>query len=144
MDVSVFFLLIFTVSFQTFAEDCSRGDLDPRFCDRNGDMVADASSEGERSLNPRVLIFAYTPVEDPAVYRDVWSEFLDHLSGITGLRVVFSLFNPMRRKLKRCDQVGSMWPGLIQARHHWLSTVQDLSLSLSWRVLMAAMVTRWK
>ena len=52
-------------------------------------MVADASSEGERSLNPRVLIFAYTPVEDPAVYRDVWSEFLDHLSGITGLRVVF-------------------------------------------------------
>lgn len=66
---------------------CPRGDLDPRFCDRDGDLVADRPEQG--LLRPRALIFAYTPVEDPAVYREVWSEFLDHMSRITGMRVVF-------------------------------------------------------
>ena len=30
------------------------------------------------------LIFAYTPVEDPEVYRKVWDEFLAHLTKTTG------------------------------------------------------------
>ena len=67
---------------------CNRGDLDSRYCDRDGDMVADAPEDGA-FLHPRALIFAYTPVEDPAIYRQVWSEFLDHLSRVTGMRVVF-------------------------------------------------------
>jgi len=35
------------------------------------------------------LIFAYTPVEDPAVYKAAWSDFLTHLESETGKSVVF-------------------------------------------------------
>jgi phosphonate transport system substrate-binding protein len=35
------------------------------------------------------LVFAYTPVEDPAVYAPVWAPFLDHLSKVTGKKVQF-------------------------------------------------------
>ena len=35
------------------------------------------------------MIFAYTPVEDPAVYKTAWSDFLDHLKAETGKDVVF-------------------------------------------------------
>ena len=37
----------------------------------------------------RTLIFAYTPVEDPAVYAKVWDGFLKHLEKTTGKRVQF-------------------------------------------------------
>jgi phosphonate transport system substrate-binding protein len=70
------------------AGECNRGDLDVRFCDRNGDLVADEPDDGNY-LRPHALIFAYTPVEDPAIYRQVWSEFLHHLAAVTGMRVVF-------------------------------------------------------
>ncbi|MFG1283640.1 phosphate/phosphite/phosphonate ABC transporter substrate-binding protein [Xanthobacter autotrophicus] len=63
--------------------------LDPRFTDTNGDMVADAPSDPAKQLDPDTLIFAYTPVEDPAVYAKVWAEFLDHLAKVTGKKVQF-------------------------------------------------------
>ncbi|HJO85959.1 MAG TPA: phosphate/phosphite/phosphonate ABC transporter substrate-binding protein, partial [Rhodospirillales bacterium] len=47
---------------------CSnRGDLDKRFCDANGDLVADTPTDASKLLNPSTLVFSYTPVEDPAV-----------------------------------------------------------------------------
>lgn len=69
--------------------DCPRGDLDQRFCDRDGDMVADVPTDAKQWTNPSVLIFAYTPVEDPEVYRKVYDGFLDHLSKATGKKVQF-------------------------------------------------------
>ncbi len=60
--------------------------LDARFKDADGDMVADTPAE---TIDPSVLIFAYTPVEDPAVYAKVWDGFLAHLSKTTGKRVQF-------------------------------------------------------
>jgi phosphonate transport system substrate-binding protein len=69
--------------------ECPRGDLDSRYCDRDGDLVADPPSDASRQVDPRILVFAYTPVEDPAVYRTVWREFLDHLAEKTGKRVQF-------------------------------------------------------
>ncbi|MFG1225250.1 phosphate/phosphite/phosphonate ABC transporter substrate-binding protein [Xanthobacter autotrophicus DSM 597] len=63
--------------------------LDPRFTDTNGDMVADTPSDPAKQLDPDTLIFAYTPVEDPAVYAKVWAEFLDHLAKVTGKKVQF-------------------------------------------------------
>lgn len=63
--------------------------LDPRFTDANGDMVADAPADPAKQLDPDTLIFAYTPVEDPAVYAKVWQEFLDHLAQTTGKKVQF-------------------------------------------------------
>ena len=40
-------------------------------------------------VNPSTLIFAYTPVEDPAVYAKVWDGFIKHLEKVTGKKVVF-------------------------------------------------------
>jgi len=70
-------------------ENCPRGQLDQRFCDRNDDMVADAPTDARRLLDPPTLIFAYTPVEDPEVYRKVWDGFLAHMAKVTGKRVQF-------------------------------------------------------
>ena len=59
--------------------DCPRGDLDKRFCDADGDMIADTPTDVSKQIDPDTLIFAYTPVEDPAVYKTAWADFLDHL-----------------------------------------------------------------
>jgi len=71
------------------AEDCPRGDLDKAYCDRDGDMVADAPTDPKQLVNPPTLIFAYTPVEDPAVYAKVWDGFVKHMEKVTAKKVVF-------------------------------------------------------
>ena len=71
------------------AQDCPRGTLDERFCDANGDLVADTPTDESMLLDPDTLIFAFTPVEDPAVYKEAWSDFLTHLEKETGKDVVF-------------------------------------------------------
>jgi phosphonate transport system substrate-binding protein len=68
---------------------CARGALDARFCDENGDLVADAPKDSKQWVDPSVLIFAYTPVEDPAVYAKVWEGFLRHMEKVTGKKVQF-------------------------------------------------------
>jgi len=70
-------------------QDCPRGALDARFCDADGDLVADTPSDAGKLVDPPVLIFAYTPVEDPAVYAKVWDGFLAHMQKLTGKRVQF-------------------------------------------------------
>lgn len=69
--------------------DCPRGALDQRFCDRDGDMVADIPTDAKQQTNPATLIFAYTPVEDPEVYRKVYDDFLAHIAKLTGKKVQF-------------------------------------------------------
>ena len=71
------------------AQDCPRGDLDKAYCDRNGDLVADLPTDPKQIVNPSVLIFAYTPTEDPAVYQKAWDGFIKHMEKVTGKRVVF-------------------------------------------------------
>ncbi len=71
------------------AEDCERGTLDSRYCDRNGDLVADLPLDPNDWVDPDTIIFSYTPVEDPAVYQKVWQGFIDHMAEITGRKVVF-------------------------------------------------------
>jgi phosphonate transport system substrate-binding protein len=71
------------------AQDCPRGDLDKRFCDVDGDLLADTPTDAADQIDPDTLIFAYTPVEDPAVYKTAWSDFLTHLEKETGKSVVF-------------------------------------------------------
>lgn len=70
-------------------EDCPRGDLDERFCDRDGDMLADPPEDESQWLDPSTLIFTYAPTEDPAVYQDVFGEFMDYLSDLTGKPVQY-------------------------------------------------------
>ncbi len=71
------------------AQDCPRGDLDDRYCDADGDLIADIPTDPADQIDPDTLIFAYTPVEDPAVYETAWADFLSHLEEVTGKDVVF-------------------------------------------------------
>ncbi|MCW5774503.1 MAG: phosphate/phosphite/phosphonate ABC transporter substrate-binding protein [Rhodospirillaceae bacterium] len=72
------------------ADDCkNRGSLDTIYCDENGDLVADAPKDKSKWRNPSVLVFTYTPVEDPAVYENIFKPFIDHLGKVTGKRILY-------------------------------------------------------
>lgn len=77
------------MSSSAFAEECKRGDLDKRFCDEDGDLIADTPKDSSKWLDPDTLIFAYTPVEDPAVYKEAWKDFIDYMEKTTGKKVMF-------------------------------------------------------
>ncbi len=64
-----------------------RGDLESRYCDEDGDLLADAPKDPKLLQNPATLVFSYAPVEDPAVYENVFSDFLAHLAKVTGKRI---------------------------------------------------------
>ncbi len=91
-------LLLGTVAALTFsgfavfgaaAQECERGTLDARYCDTNGDMLADTPTDPSKLADPSTLVFAFTPVEDPSIYKEVWSDFLTHLENETGRKVLF-------------------------------------------------------
>jgi phosphonate transport system substrate-binding protein len=65
----------------------SRGDLDQRYCDEDGDLLADRPKDPKNLQNPATLVFSYTPVEDPAVYENVFADFMTHLGKVTGKRI---------------------------------------------------------
>lgn len=69
---------------------CShRGALDDAYCDEDRDLVADPPRDPARFRDPSTLVFAYTPVEDPALYASQFKPFTDYLSQCTGRRVVY-------------------------------------------------------
>jgi phosphonate transport system substrate-binding protein len=69
---------------------CSfRGGLDEAYCDEDRDMVADVPRDAARLRDPSTLVFAYTPVEDPALYASQFRPFLEYLTQCTGKRVVY-------------------------------------------------------
>lgn len=83
-------LFLKSLAFAAAALACTGASaLDPRFRDANGDMVADAPADAKDWVDPPTLVFAYTPVEDPAVYAKVWDGFLRHLEKTTGRKVQF-------------------------------------------------------
>jgi phosphonate transport system substrate-binding protein len=63
--------------------------LDSRYSDADGDLIADIPTDPAQLVDPATLIFAYTPVEDPAVYAEVWKDFLAHMETVTGKKVQF-------------------------------------------------------
>ena len=67
----------------------NRGQLDTQYCDDNNDLVADVPKDAAKLKDPSTLVFAYTPVEDPAVYQNIFKPFTDHLAQCTGKRVVY-------------------------------------------------------
>ncbi|RJL05968.1 phosphate/phosphite/phosphonate ABC transporter substrate-binding protein [Paracoccus aestuarii] len=82
--------LLITAAF-TFAGTAAFADfqLDAPYTDDDGDMVADIPTDPAQLVDPAQLIFAYTPVEDPAVYAEAWSDFLAHMEEVTGKPVQF-------------------------------------------------------
>jgi phosphonate transport system substrate-binding protein len=67
----------------------AQGQLDAIYCDRDGDLVADAPADAAKWRDPSTLVWAYTPVEDPAVYAVVFKPFTDHLKACTGKNIVY-------------------------------------------------------
>ena len=65
----------------------SRGTLDTRFCDENGDLIADQPKDPKAWQDPATLVFSYTPVEDPSVYENVFDDLMQHVAKVTGKRV---------------------------------------------------------
>ncbi|PHP26378.1 phosphate/phosphite/phosphonate ABC transporter substrate-binding protein [Limimaricola cinnabarinus] len=82
--------IAFSAHAATAQDDCpERGALDPMYCDADGDLVADAPTDESALKDPDTLVFAYTPVEDPAIYEDIWDPFITHLEEVTGKDVQF-------------------------------------------------------
>jgi phosphonate transport system substrate-binding protein len=70
-------------------ESCAnRGQLDTLYCDANNDLVADVPA-ANRQRDPSTMIFAYTPVEDPAVYANIFKPLMDFMGTCTGKRWVY-------------------------------------------------------
>lgn len=86
---SAAFSVLLGVSSSAFAGDCVKGTLDEGYCDRDLDQVADLPGDASKWVNPDTIIFTYTPVEDPAVYANIWDGFVKHMSDVTGKKVVF-------------------------------------------------------
>ena len=81
-------LAVFAMASAANAAECkNRGNLDSRYCDNDGDLVADTPASAGEWLNPDTLIFSYTPVEDPSVYENVFTEFMAYMAKKTGKKV---------------------------------------------------------
>jgi len=100
-------------------QDCPRGELDQRYCDRNGDMLADPPSDPAEWIEPSVLVFTYAPTEDPAVYQGAFAEFMDYLSEMTGLEV---LYFPVR---SYAAQIEAMRAGRLHVAGFSAGSVQE-------------------
>lgn len=83
-------LLLGLLASTATAQECgNRGQLDTMYCDEDEDLVADLPADESEWVDPSTLVFAYTPVEDPAIYEDIWQPFIDHLAEVTGKNVRF-------------------------------------------------------
>ena len=72
-------VLVIGLLLLALAGSASASELDSRYVDRTGNLVADPPEDPSEWQDPNVLIFTYSPVEDPAVYEEVFAEFVDHL-----------------------------------------------------------------
>jgi DNA invertase Pin-like site-specific DNA recombinase len=90
-------MLFFAGSAAAQGACAQRGLLDARYCDENGDLVADLPKDPKALQNPATLVFSYTPVEDPAVYENVFTDFLDHLAKVTGATLVIEKLDRLSR-----------------------------------------------
>ncbi len=66
----------------------NRSQLDVLDCDANNDLVADVPPANRQS-GPSAMIFAYKPVEDPAVDANVFKPLMAYLGTCTGKRWVY-------------------------------------------------------
>ena len=82
-------MLLATPALVQAQEDCHRGTLDVAYCDRNLDQLADLPTDPNDWVDPSTIIFTYTPVEDPAVYANIWQGFVDHMATVTDRKVAF-------------------------------------------------------
>jgi len=129
------------------AQECPRGTLDDRYCDADGDLIADIPTDPSEWLDPDTLIFAFTPVEDPAVYKSAWSDFLVNMEAVTGKKVVFF---PVQ---SNAAQIEAMRSGRLHIAGfntgtpvpiRWPSTAPGSARSRLWVGKTALSAMRWR
>ena len=129
---------------QASAQDCPRGDLDDRYCDADGDLIADVPTNADMLIDPDPLIFAYTPVEDPAVYATAWSDFLTHLEAETGKEVVFFPVQSNATQIEAMRSGRLHIAGFNTGSNRLPSTAPASGHSRSWPRRTAISDMRWK
>lgn len=67
----------------------NRGELDTPFCDENGDLLADTPADPKRQKDPDPLFFTNSPLEDPAVFKELMRPYVEHLAACVGRRIRF-------------------------------------------------------
>lgn len=67
----------------------NRGQLDTLYCDANNDLVADTPTDPAKQRDPSTLVFAWSPTENPAVYKAVYEPIMAHLQSCTGKKIAF-------------------------------------------------------
>jgi phosphonate transport system substrate-binding protein len=67
----------------------NRGQLDTIYCDANNDLVADVPADPAKQKDPSTLIFAWSPTENPAVYKAIYEPIMTHMGTCTGKRIAF-------------------------------------------------------
>jgi phosphonate transport system substrate-binding protein len=104
--MSRFFLILVAWSFVVNTQyvhaqeikPCPRGDLDVRFCDHDGDMLADPESDPHHWLDPYTLVFGYT--ENQALYKGARDALAHHIQKATGKKVRFFLYQTNAAQLE--------------------------------------------
>ncbi|HZV92798.1 MAG TPA: phosphate/phosphite/phosphonate ABC transporter substrate-binding protein [Caldimonas sp.] len=81
--------LFFAFASPAHAADCPHGELDSAYCVDGDKMVAKPPADPKDWKDPSTIVFAYTPVEDPAVYANAFKPFVNYLSSCTGKKVVY-------------------------------------------------------
>ena len=72
------------------ADDCgNRGELDTNYCDEDKNLVAEPPKDKTKWKDPNTLVFAYTPIEDPAVYANLFKGFTEYLAACTQKKVLY-------------------------------------------------------
>jgi phosphonate transport system substrate-binding protein len=67
----------------------NHGQLDAAYCDVDGDLVADVPKDPAKWRDPATLIWAFTPVEDPSIYANIFKPLNDYLAQCTGKRIAY-------------------------------------------------------
>lgn len=70
--------------------DChAASNLSPNYCDLEGNLMASLPGDPAMWRDPPTLVWAYTPIEDPAIYAELFKPFTTHLASCVGRQVVY-------------------------------------------------------
>jgi phosphonate transport system substrate-binding protein len=79
-----------TGSAAAYAGPChQRAALDQAYCDADDDLVADLPTDRSKLRDPDTLVWAFAPIEDPAVYAQLFRPFTQHLSACLDRQIVY-------------------------------------------------------
>lgn len=66
-----------------------RSHLDPIYSDANCDLLADPPKNKANLRNPDTLVWAYAPIENPAIYASLFKPFTKHLEECVERQIVY-------------------------------------------------------